>query len=132
MTSWCRGRSTALAEAVRQRDEHRTSGEWERERIGGLVVGQVLHLPGDAEVDERDGELDTDPMVGAAADDLGVDLRSVEDVVGDEIEVVEDAARPQSGGEITEWQRTVARPQELEARIHLVRGPPRQLVPARE
>src|SRR6185295_18763967 len=47
--SWSRAAGTRLTEPVRHGDEHRASRERKRERIGSLVVGQVLHLPRDAD-----------------------------------------------------------------------------------
>src|SRR6185503_7553436 len=90
--SWSRGAGTRLAEAVRHRDEHRASRERKRERVGGLVVGQILHLPRDADVRPGHGQLNAEAMIRAATDALGVDLRTVEHVVRNEVEVVEDTS----------------------------------------
>src|SRR5207244_8559161 len=93
--------------------------EWEAEHVARAIVSRVLHLDSDPHARQREGYLGTDTVDRALRD--VADVRLVEEVVGDDVDVGEEPSRPEPRGPV-ERQRMRPGPVELEARIGFVGG----------
>src|SRR5438094_1334606 len=114
-------------EPVREGREERPPREREAEGVARAVVARVLGLERQTHAGERQHELEPH-VVQHAAPDLP-HVGAVEEVVGDDVGLVEDAPGPEPG---RQRQRMRRRPGELEARERLVGGTARELLAAQK